>query len=377
MQSPEERSTGPRRAFLVGLILPGQPVYVVEEHLDELAQLADTAGAKVAGRAMQARKAPDAATFVGHGKAEEISAAARELGADLLIFDDDLSGSQVKNLEELTKLSVMDRSSLILDIFDQRARSREARTQVELARLKYSLPRLTRKWSHLSRQGGGVGQRGGEGESQLEQDRRVLRSRIRHLEEDLEKIERTRKVQRHGRSDAPTVALTGYTNAGKSTLFNRLTAAGTLAENRLFATLDAKLRRGSVEGAKTAVFADTVGFIRKLPHHLVSSFRSTLGEVTAADLVLHVIDRSHPRWEEQAAVAEQVMDELGVDRERVVNVYNKTDLVPPDEPRNGQALWVSAVTGEGIPALKAELARRLGFDKSPHDAEQEIVPGLA
>jgi GTP-binding protein HflX len=377
LQSPEERrAANPRRAFLVGLVLPGQPVYVVEEHLDELAQLADTAGAKVTGRAMQARKAPDPATFVGHGKAEEISAAARELGADLLIFDDDLSGSQVKNLEELTKLSVMDRSSLILDIFDQRARSREARTQVELARLKYSLPRLTRKWSHLSRQGGGVGLRGGEGESQLEQDRRVLRSRIRHLEEDLEKIERTRKVQRHGRSGAPTVALTGYTNAGKSTLFNRLTAAGTLAENRLFATLDAKLRRGSVEGARTAVFADTVGFIRKLPHHLVSSFRSTLGEITAADLVLHVIDRSHPRWEEQAAVAEQVMDELGVDRERVVNVYNKADLVQPDEPRNGQGLWVSAVTGEGIPALKAELARRLGFGKAQWDAPREIVPGL-
>jgi GTP-binding protein HflX len=375
LQSPEETRSAPsRRSFLVGIVLPGQPGYVVEEHLDELAQLADTAGAQVAGRAVQSRKAPDPATFVGRGKAEEIAAAARELGADLLIFDDDLSGSQVKNLEELTKLSVMDRSSLILDIFDQRARSREARTQVELARLKYSLPRLTRKWSHLSRQGGGVGLRGGEGESQLEQDRRVLRTRIRRLEEDLEKIERTRNVQRHGRAGAPTIALTGYTNAGKSTLFNRLTAAGTLAEDRLFATLDAKLRRGSVDGAKTAVFADTVGFIRKLPHHLVSSFRSTLGEITAADLVLHVIDRSHPRWEEQMAVAEQVMDELGVDRERVVNVFNKSDLLPADEVRNGHALWVSAATGEGIPALKAELGRRLGFEAPRQDAFD--TPGL-
>ncbi|HEY4591980.1 MAG TPA: GTPase HflX, partial [Thermoanaerobaculia bacterium] len=334
----ETRFARPRRAFLVGLVLPGQPGYVVEEHLDELAQLADTAGAVVVGRAVQSRKAPDPATFIGSGKAEEIGDAARELGADLLLLDDDLSGSQVKNLEEATKLSVMDRSALILDIFDLRAQSREARTQVELARLKYMLPRLTRQWSHLSRQGGGFGQRGGEGEKQLEQDRRVLRNRIRRLEEDLEKIERTRGVQRRGRDGVPSVALTGYTNAGKSTLFNRLTSAGALAENRLFATLDAKLRRGQVDGSRSAVFADTVGFIRKLPHHLVSSFRSTLGEITAADLVLHVVDRSHPRWQEQAEVAEAVMDELGVDRERVIRVFNKSDLVPAEEPRNGGAL---------------------------------------
>jgi GTP-binding protein HflX len=356
-----------RRAFLVGIILPGQPGYVVEEHLDELAQLAETARAVVVGRAVQARKAPDRATFIGSGKAEEIAAAARELGADLLLFDDDLSGSQVKNLEEVTKLSVMDRSAVILDIFDLRAQSREARTQVELARLQYMLPRLTRQWSHLSRQGGGVGQRGGEGEKQLEQDRRALRVRVKRLEEDLEKIERTRGVQRHGRHGVPLVALTGYTNAGKSTLFNRLTAAGTLAENRLFATLDAKLRRGALDGSQTAVFADTVGFIRKLPHHLVSSFRSTLGEITAADLVLHVVDRSHPRWQEQAEVAEAVMDELGVDRERGVKVFNKSDLVPVDTPQDG-ALWISAATGEGIPALKAYLAQRLGFKASTQDA---------
>jgi len=365
-----------RRAFLVGLILPGQPGYVVEEHLDELAQLADTAGAEVVGRAVQARKAPDPATSIGKGKAEEVAAAARELGADLLIFDDDLSGSQAKNLEELTKLLVMDRSALILDIFDLRAQSREARTQVELARLKYMLPRLTRQWSHLSRQGGGVGTRGGEGESQLEQDRRVIRTRVRRLEQDLEKIERTRGVQRHGRNGAPLVALTGYTNAGKSTLFNKLTAAGTLAENRLFATLDAKLRRGSVDGARMAVFADTVGFIRKLPHHLVSSFRSTLGEITAADLVLHVVDRGHPGWQEQAEVAEAVMDELGVDRERVIKVFNKSDLVPAEEPRDSGALWVSAQTGEGIPELKSELARRLGFGAAVQEAPAEAAPGL-
>jgi GTP-binding protein HflX len=360
---PQSSSSNQRsKAFLVGLILPGQPGPVVEEHLDELAQLADTAGVRVVGRAMQARKAPDRATFIGKGKVEEVAAEARKLGAELLLFDDDLSAAQAKNLEEATELAVLDRSGLILEIFDQRAQSREARTQVDLARLNYQLPRLTKRWSHLSRQAGGIGMRGGEGEKQLEQDRRVLRQRIRHLEHELEKIERTRGVQRHGRRGTPTVALTGYTNAGKSTLFNRLTAAGTLAENRLFATLDAKLRRGATVGGAVAVFADTVGFIRKLPHHLVSSFRSTLGEITAADLVLHVVDRSHPRWQEQMEVAAAVLDELGVERGRIVTVYNKSDLVggAAAEPRNGAALWVSAVTGAGIDALRLEVARRLG-----------------
>jgi GTPase len=407
-----------RRVFLVGVILKGHPgaAAQVEEHLDELAQLADSAGSRVVGRAVQARQAPDAATFIGKGKAAEIAAAATELDADLLLFDDDLSAGQVKALEEATDLAILDRSGLILEIFDQRAKSREARTQVELARLNYLLPRLTKRWSHLSRQAGGKGTRGGEGEKQLEQDRRVLRTRIRRLEQDLARIDRTRGVQRHGRRGVPVVALTGYTNAGKSTLFNRLTAADTPAEDRLFATLDAKLRRGSLgtngtaggngsagpEGTaggagdsagangsaggpgRSAVFADTVGFIRKLPHHLVSSFRSTLGEITAADLVLHVVDRSHPQWHEQMRVADEVLDELGVERRRVVTIFNKCDRVaalPPSAGPDGEGLRVSALTGEGIDALRAEIARRLpelatGYARQAVDIGESAHPAL-
>lgn len=364
---------GRRRAYLVGVALPGLPAFEAEEHLAELAALADTAGVEVVGETVQARKSLDPKFFIGSGKAAEVAAKAAELQANLVIFDDDLSGGQVKNLEEVVKVQVMDRSGLILEIFDQRARSKEARTQVELARLQYLLPRLTRQWQHLSRQVGGIGVRGGEGESQLEADRRVIKRNITRLKRELEQIDKMRKEHRRGRSEIPVVALAGYTNAGKSTLFNRLTNDKTLAENRLFATLDSRLRRGALDrDGALAVFADTVGFIRKLPHHLVASFRSTLDEIVQSDLVLHVIDRSHPRWQEQKDVAEAVMKELGIDPENVLEVHNKIDRLPAEE-RIARArpglVSVSAETGEGIEALQAKIARVLG--EKAHARPQE------
>ena len=365
-----------RHAFLVGLALPGQPGWQVREHLDELAALADTAGADVVGSAVQARPAPDPRLYIGAGKAAELAARLPGLAVDVVLFDDDLTGTQAKNLEDVLKVPVIDRSGVILEIFERRARSREARTQVELARLNYELPRLARKWGHLSRQVGGIGVRGGEGETQLEADRRVLTRRIAKLRCELEHIDERRRRQRRSRTALPVVALAGYTNAGKSTLFNRLTRDGTFAEDRLFATLDARVRRGALDAERWPVlFADTVGFIRKLPHHLVASFRSTLDEVVEADLVVHVIDRSHPRWEEQQRVAEEVMASLGVDPERVLVVFNKADRLGPGEPRQPDVLHVSAVTGEGLGALRATIGERLVRQRAAPRPPFEALPG--
>lgn len=351
-------------------MLPGKPATVTEEHLDELIELARTAGVEVLGREMQSRPSPEPATLIGKGKVEAIAARLTAEGIDLVLFDDDLAPSQVKNLEKVFARQVMDRSGLILEIFHQRARSREARTQVELAQLEYLLPRLTGLWRHLERQEGGIGVRGGAGETQLEADRRVLRKRIAGLKKDLERIERSRTTQRRGRrSGAVQVALAGYTNAGKSTLFNRLTTAGSLAEDKLFATLDAKLRRGTLGDGIGVVFADTVGFIRKLPHHLVASFRSTLEEVTEADLVLHVVDRSHPHWSEQMEVANLVLHDLGVAPEKILLVLNKVDRLGPTPVRADDEIAtrevdlagvrISATTGHGLRRLQLAIRERL------------------
>ncbi len=352
-----------RRVYLVGLQIGRVSRAVAEDHLEELSALARSAGARVVGSFIQARQAPHPATLIGSGRARWLGEAAKPLKVDVVLFDDDLTAGQVRELEKRIRRPVLDRSGLILELFSQRARTSEACTQVELARLEYLLPRLTRRWSHLSRQVGGIGQRGGEGEKQLEADRRMLRRRIAQLKKKLGKLETTRVVQRRGGRQIPTIALAGYTNAGKTTLFNRLTGADDLAQDRLFATLDSKVRRGALAPGVVVVFADTVGFIRKLPHDLVASFRSTLGEVVDADLVLHVIDASHPQVEEQRRVAEEVLHDLGVEKERQLLVCNKVDRPGTDwcEERQ-EAVSVSALDGSGLDKLRSRISAMLGLE---------------
>jgi len=355
-------------AIAVGLILPEVTKTVAEEHLEELTRLIESAGARVATTLLGKRNAPDAATYVGKGKAEEIKSLVKRHDAQLVIFDDDLSPAQVRNLEKMMgpQTKVIDRSALILDIFASRAKTREARTQVELAQLEYMLPRLKRAWSHLERQAGssgsggaGGGARRGVGETQLELDRRIVRTRIARLKEELEKIEKQRDTQRKSRAAAFTVALVGYTNAGKSTLFNRLTQGETVAMDKLFATLDSKTQKIAHEMPRETVMVDTVGFIRKLPHHLVASFRSTMEEAVAADLVLHVIDASHPQYDEQREVGNEVLKELGVDSANVLEVYNKIDRLEEHfEIRRRDAAAVSALTGKNIDRLVEQIRGR-------------------
>lgn len=351
----------PEKVIAVALILPQVPRTTAEEHLTELGQLIETAGGEVVAAIYAKRNAPDAATYVGKGKAEEIASAAAHHGATLVVFDDDLSPAQVRNVQKMVgeKTKVIDRSALILDIFAGRAKTREARTQVELAQLEYLLPRLTRAWTHLERQAGGIGTRG-VGETQLELDRRIIRTRVAKLKEELQKIEKTRETQRSRRQhDAFTVALVGYTNAGKSTLFNRLTVGGAEAMDKLFATLDSRSQKAAFEMPQETVIVDTVGFIRKLPHHLVASFRSTMEEAVAADLVLHVIDASHPQYTEQREVGDEVLADLGVDAGRVLEVYNKADRLDEHfEIRRRNAATVSALTGQGIATLVDQIRER-------------------
>ena len=315
------------RAILVGAPKRGSPDALrAEEHLDELARLADTAGAEIVGRLLQQVRAPNPKSYVGVGKLEELQQMVADADASLVVFDDELSPVQGKNLENALEVRIVDRAELILDIFVTRAKSKEAKLQVELAQLEYLLPRLARMWVHLSRIRGGIGLRG-PGETQIETDRRMIRRKIGQLKKKLQKVEKHREVIRGGRRPIPTAALVGYTNAGKSSLLKALTGANAFVEDRLFATLDTKTREMFLGVGKRLRLIDTVGFIRKLPHHLVASFRATLEEAAHADILLHVIDASLPNWLEQAEVVNEVLEGLGPDGQFLVHVFNKTDLV--------------------------------------------------
>jgi GTP-binding protein HflX len=350
------------RALLVSAELPFARIPAAES-LVELRRLADTAGLVTVGQTAQPLRRVHPATFVGAGKVEEVRGLRETERADVVIFDDPLTPAQQRNLEKTLGCKVIDRSALILDIFAQRARSLEGKLQVELAQLQYLLPRLTRQWTHLSRQrGGGVGTRG-PGETQLEVDRRRVRERIAQLRRRLAGVDRTRQLHRAERraTPTPTVALVGYTNAGKSTLMNALTRAGVVVEDRLFATLDPTVRRLRLPEGLTVLLADTVGFIHKLPHQLVEAFKSTLEQVTTADVLLHVVDVSHRGWREQARVTEDVLAEIGAGEVPAITVLNKTDLLSsarrPAAPRD--AVWVSARTGAGLFVLLGRIERVL------------------
>ncbi len=349
------------RALLVGVELPGDQRGCVEESMDELARLADTAGAEVAGRLVQRKSGPDGALYLGRGKAGELAGLCGELGVDLIICDRELSPAQARNLEDMAGVRVIDRSHLILDIFAGRAKTREGKLQVELAQLNYLLPRLAGRGTALSRLGGGIGTRG-PGETKLETDRRRIRKRISDLKKDLEEVRRHREILRRGRKEAPVtqVSIVGYTNAGKSTLLNSLTGAGVPVEDRLFATLDPTTRRVVLPNNETVLITDTVGFINNLPHHLVAAFRATLEEVAESDLLLHVMDASHPSAPKQAETVKNVLASLGAGQKPVIAVYNKTDLVGEDQiaPLDFYevSVRVSALTGHGLDRLLEVMA---------------------
>lgn len=314
------------KSIVVGLKLPQISDEQIGDYLDELELLADTAGCEVLQRVVQERQRIEAATFIGKGKAEEIAKIVEEKGIQVVIFDDDLSAVQVRNLERIIKCKIVDRSGLILDIFAKRAKTKEAMTQVELAQLQYMLPRLTKMWTHLSKQYGGIGTKG-PGETQIETDRRAIRRRIKILKEKLKDIEQERYIQRKSRQDFLRAALVGYTNAGKSTLMNTLVGSDVFVEDRLFATLDTTVRLMKLSNAQKILISDTVGFIRKLPPNLIASFKSTLAEVVESDLLIHVVDVSHPLFEEHIQVVNDTIRELGAESKQTILVFNKIDLL--------------------------------------------------
>ncbi|MDB6017753.1 MAG: hflX [Pedosphaera sp.] len=356
----------------------------MRDSLDELSELAATAGGEVVGDGSQKMEAPTAATFIGSGKAGEFARFCQGQDVDTVIFDDELSPAQSRNLERVFDCKVLDRTSLILDIFAQRARTKEGKLQIELAQLQHLLPRLTRFWGHLSRQKGGIGMRG-DGETQLETDRRRVQDRIARIARELDTVRRQRSTQRQGRQRSlwPLASIVGYTNAGKSTLLNALTGSEVLAEDKLFATLDPTTRRLRLPTNQNALLTDTVGFIRKLPHGLVEAFKATLEEVVQADLLLHVVDASHPQVEDQILAVNAVLDEIGATGKPTLMVFNKMDKLINGErkfiDRFPNVVGVSAMTGEGVPALIQEIGKHIRPEREflelvvPHEASAVIA----
>lgn len=354
----EHSKIAEERALLVGIYGPETPRVLAKEHLDELEMLARTAGGLAVNKVLQNRMHPDPSTYVGSGKLRELKQMSSDQKASTLIFDDDLSPTQIRNIEKETKCKVLDRSGLILDIFASRAQTAAAKTQVELAQLQYLRPRLTRFWTHLSRQQGGIGTRG-PGESQIEMDRRMIDKRIATLKDKLDKIDQQRQTQRKGRSDKVRISLVGYTNAGKSTLMNTLTETEVLAENRLFATLDSTVRQYEIDN-HDALLSDTVGFIRKLPHDLIESFKSTLDEVRECDILLHVVDVSSHLIEDYIEVVEDTLADMDVDGKKNLLVFNKIDLLEPHRITElkrayPEAVFVSAERSIGLGELEQHI----------------------
>lgn len=370
------------RAILVSAITQGVTDYEAKEYLDELQFLALTAGIETVERFYQRLEMPNSRTYVGSGKIDEISKFIEENQINLAIFDDELTGSQVRNLEKSLKCPILDRTSLILDIFNQRAQTAYAKTQVQLARYQYILPRLTGMWTHLERQRGGRGTRGGAGEKQLETDRRIVMDKISLLKDQLKKIDKQMSVQRGNRGKMVRVSLVGYTNVGKSTLMNLLSKSQVFAENKLFATLDTTVRKVVIENTPF-LLSDTVGFIRKLPHQLVESFKSTLDEVRECDFLIHVVDVSHPNFEDQIKVVNNTLEEIGAGRKPVFMVFNKIDAyrykpkteydIEEDKAGNisikeFEKLWKSTHQNDkDHPAIFISAKEKIGIDKLRND----------
>ena len=369
----------PTRAFLVGVKLKDELQSDAESSLEELRRLAETAGMEVLAEIIQSRETPDPAYFIGRGKLEELEAIVSELKVEAVIFDNDLTPAQTRNLEKALDIVVVDRTSLILQIFAQRAQTKAAKLQVDLAQLQYALPRLTRMWTHLSRLGTGAGGTAGvsagraggvvrgPGETQLQIDRRLIHAQISRVKKALQKVEKHRRVQRKQRQEMINVSLVGYTNAGKSTLFNALTSEKQLAEDKLFATLDPTTRTLDLPDNQHVLLSDTVGFLKKLPHHLVASFKATLEEVVEADLLLHVVDVSHPEAESQIDAVDEVLKELGALERPTLMLFNKIDLLEEEghiqlfQSKYPDSLAISAQNGVGLEALKDLLTERFSI----------------